>query len=112
MEALKSANLALRFILELLAVVALGFWGFTSGLGTAMRWVLGLGIPIAAIVLWALFVAPQATVQAPPGVRVAIEVVILAGAALALVATGHPALGLTYVVVVVANRILMVAWNQ
>ena len=70
-----------------------------------MRWVLGLGVPIIAVVLWALFVAPEATVEAPAAVRIAIEVAILGGAALALVATGHPALGIAYALVVVANRI-------
>jgi hypothetical protein len=31
MEALRSGNLALRFILELLALVALAYWGFRPG---------------------------------------------------------------------------------
>jgi hypothetical protein len=112
MEALKSANLAFRFILELLALVALGYWGFKTGQGTGMKWVLGFGIPIVAIVLWALFVAPEATVEPPVAVRVAIEVAILGGAALALVATGHPVLGIAYALVAVANRVLMAIWNQ
>jgi hypothetical protein len=43
MGALRSANLALRFILELLAVVALGYWGFQTGRGTAVTWILGIG---------------------------------------------------------------------
>ena len=112
MEALKSANLALRFILELLALAAMGHWGFRTGRGTAIGWFLGLGIPIVAIVLWALFVAPEATVEAPVAVRVAIEIAILGGAALALVAAGLVTLGIIYAVVVVANRILMAVWNQ
>ena len=112
MEALKSLNLALRFILEVLALVALGYWGFNAGRGTAIRWILALGIPIVAVVLWALFVSPQATLEVPVAVRIAIELAILGAAALALFVTGHPALGIAYAAVVVANRILMSIWNQ
>jgi hypothetical protein len=37
MEALKGANLALRFLLELGALVALGDWGGTAGDGRGMK---------------------------------------------------------------------------
>jgi hypothetical protein len=39
MEALRSGNLALRFILELLALVALAYWGFRPGRRAALRWI-------------------------------------------------------------------------
>jgi hypothetical protein len=40
---IKNANLALRFLLELCALAALGYWGFQTGRGPVMSAVLGIG---------------------------------------------------------------------
>ena len=37
-------NLALRFILEILALVAIGYWGWTTNTG-ALRYLLTFGAP-------------------------------------------------------------------
>ena len=47
-------NLALRFLLEIAALLALGHWGrqrFDGGL----RYLLAVGIPLLAAVLWGTF---------------------------------------------------------
>ena len=36
-------NLALRFLLEVCALGFLGYWGFQSGQGILMKFVLGIG---------------------------------------------------------------------
>ena len=59
MDIVKGLLLGVRFGLELAALVALGYWGFTTG-GTLTRIVLGLGAPLLAAVLWGLFVSPKA----------------------------------------------------
>lgn len=56
----KNANLALAFLLELGVLAALGFWGFSTGSGTIAKVVLGIGLPLAAIVVWGLFGSPKA----------------------------------------------------
>ena len=56
---MKAANLALRFLLEVSALVALGYWGFHAGDGDATHWILGIGAPLVAAVVWGLFVAPR-----------------------------------------------------
>ena len=53
-------SLALRFLLELALLVALGVWGFTVGGGTITKVVLGIGAPLASAIAWGLFVAPKA----------------------------------------------------
>lgn len=47
-------NLALRFILEILALVAIGYWGWTTNSGV-LRYLLAFGAPLLAAVLWATF---------------------------------------------------------
>ena len=56
---MKTANLALRFFLEIGALVALGYRGFHAGSNDAVHWILGIGAPLVAAVVWGLFVAPR-----------------------------------------------------
>lgn len=52
------ANLTLAFLLELCALVALGYWGVWTGDGPVTKAALGIGAPLCAAVLWGLFAAP------------------------------------------------------
>src|SRR3954447_23473557 len=75
-----AANLLLRFLLELAALVALGAWGWQTG-GP----VLGLLLPLAAAVLWGAFASPKSPASTP--VKLATQVLVLGDATLSLLAT-------------------------
>jgi hypothetical protein len=60
LELIKGATLALRFLLELCALGALGYWGFKTGGGALAKVGLGLGVPLVAAVVWGTFVAQGA----------------------------------------------------
>jgi hypothetical protein len=51
-------NLAVRFILEIIGLVALGWWGWNQADGIA-RFALALGIPLLAAALWGTFAVPD-----------------------------------------------------
>jgi hypothetical protein len=112
LEVIKGANLALRFLLELCALVALGYWGFTTGSGAITKVALGIGVPLVAAVVWGVFVAPRAPVALPGFVVLLLQVLVFGSAAAGLVATGHRTLALAFAVVVVLNAVLMYAWGQ
>jgi len=50
-------NLALRFALELAALGAFGYWGWTENDGI-WRWIAALGLTLIAAVLWGTFRVP------------------------------------------------------
>src|SRR5829696_3233345 len=104
MELIKGANLALRFLLELCALGALGYWGFQAGNTTIAKIALGVGVPLVAAVVWGTFVSPQAPVD--------LQALVFGSAAAGLAATGHRTLALVFVVVVVINAVLMYVWGQ
>ena len=112
LEVIKGANLALRFLLELCALVVLGYWGFTTGSGAITKVALGIGVPLVAAVVWGVFVAPRAPVALPGFVVLLLQVSVFGSATAGLVATGHRALALTFAVVIVINAILMYVWGQ
>ncbi len=51
-------NLTLRFILELVALFAIGYWGWTQHEGI-LRLILAVGIPLIAAVVWGTFRVPN-----------------------------------------------------
>jgi hypothetical protein len=70
-------NLALRFLLEVLGLLALGYWGWNKAEGI-FRYLLALGIPIIAAAIWGTFRVPNDPGKAPvrvPGIlRLVIEI--------------------------------------
>lgn len=108
----KAGNLALRFLLELCALASLGYWGFHNVNGAFVKIACGIGAPLAAIIVWGLFVAPKAIVMVSGPLHLLLELVVLGSAAIALYAAGRPLLGLVFALSVIINRILMSAWNQ
>lgn len=102
------SNLAVRFIVELVGVGAIGYGGFTASVPGAARLLLGIGGPLVVTGVWALLIAPSATspLTQPQRDLVGTGVLLVAAGALAL--AGQPAIALGYAVVVVVNWMLMV----
>ena len=100
------ANLALAFTLELCALAALCYWGFSVGGGPVAKAVLGIGAPACAAVLWGLFAAPRAPVSVPL-LGAGTKLLVFGSATLALYATGHGTLAIVFAVLVVANAVMV-----
>ncbi|EGG37973.1 conserved domain protein [Paenibacillus sp. HGF5] len=50
----KILNLALRFILELILLFSIGYWGFHFGSGLVAQVALGIGLPLLTAVIWGM----------------------------------------------------------
>ena len=107
---MRAANLGLRFILELAAIAATAYWGFTTASGTTSV-LLGLAAPALVIVVWGLFVSPKRTFDLPQPLRFGIELAVFAGAAVALAAAGRTALAIVLAVLALVSGALNYAWS-
>jgi hypothetical protein len=98
--------LLVRFLLELGALLALGYWGWTQHAGV-MRVLLALGVPLVAAAAWGTFRVPgypgKAPVAVPGPVRLLLEAAFFAGAVWALYAAQRPQRGLVFGVIVVLH---------
>lgn len=103
--------LAIRFLVEILGVVALGYVGATVPAATAWRLIVGIGAPAALIVVWALVVAPKADNPLPPRARELLGTGLLLLVAGALAAAGQPEWGIVFAAVVAADQALLLALN-
>jgi hypothetical protein len=102
---LRGVTLTVRFLCELAMLAAFAYWGFTvsDGIGA---WVLGVGAPLLAAVVWGAWVAPKARWPVPIPTRVVIELVLFAAAVGALVAAGQPVLAVVLGVAALVTSLL------
>lgn len=105
-------NLAVRFILEMAGLAALGWWGWNQGEGI-LRFMLALGIPFLAAVLWGTFAVPddpsrsgEAKVPIHGIVRLMLELAFFVTATWSLFATGLTALGWIYGIAVLIHYVI------
>jgi hypothetical protein len=105
MRALGGALLAVRFALELAALAALAYWGFSEFDGV-LSVVLGVGAPLAAAVVWGLFVSPKARYGSPARQAVG-EAVVFAAAVIALFDADQPVVAIVFAVAALVDGVLV-----
>jgi hypothetical protein len=112
MELLRSANLVVRFLLELCALAAFGYWGFHVRGSRGLRIALAIGAPLLAAVVWILFGAPGAQFEVRDPLHLVLEVLFFGGGAVALAAAGRRKSALAFGGLALVNRALMYVWGQ
>jgi hypothetical protein len=103
----QSANLLVRFLLELCVLGALGHWGFQTQSGLLGKIVLGLGTPLLAAIVWGAFVSPKAAVPLSIPLWILVQVGVFGAAMVALAASGRPELAWGLGLAAIANGLLM-----
>ncbi|NKQ57356.1 YrdB family protein [Amycolatopsis sp. K13G38] len=98
---MRMANEGLAFLLELLALAALAYWGLAE-----VAWA-GIGAPALAAVLWGLFAAPRATFTLPVVGVLLVKVLVFGSAVAALIAVGALVPGIVFGVLVVVNTAIL-----
>jgi hypothetical protein len=96
------ANDGLRFLLELAALAALGYWGFAEFDGV-VQWVVGLGAPLLAAGVWGTFVAPRAARPTADPLRLLLEVAIFGSGVAALVAADSTGFAIVFAALVLMH---------
>jgi len=110
---MSSANLALRFVLELAALGALGWWGWAQT-DSWWRIVSAITVVLFAAILWGTFAVPHdpsrggsGLVHVPGVARLMLELLIFGVAAYALRSIGQSTLALAFTVLVLIHY----AWS-
>lgn len=93
-------NLTLRFLLELSAMIAMGYWGWTQHEGLS-RWLWTISLPVIAAILWGTFAVPNdpsrsghAPIPTPGAVRLLLELLFFAIGVMALIASQRSTAGI------------------
>jgi hypothetical protein len=98
-------NAILHFVLELVALVTFAIWGFASW---ELPWsiVAGIGAPVLAALIWALFLSPRAVLAIDVYGRSLIELLLMGAAALAWLDLGQPVVAIVFGVLAVVSGVV------
>lgn len=101
-------NLALRFILEIIGLFALAYWGWTQHTGI-FRYLWTTGLPITAAAIWGIFRVPndpgKATVAVPGWLRLILEIAYFSTATWAFYAADQNTWGLIFAITVIIHYV-------
>jgi len=105
-------NLAVRFILEMSGLIALGLWGWDKGEGIS-KFIFALGVPLIAATIWGVFAVvddPSRSGNAPiivPGIiRLIIELSFFGLVIWTLFIMHHSMLGWLFGITVVIHYLV------
>ncbi|MZD05673.1 DUF2568 domain-containing protein [Streptomyces sp. SID5785] len=109
---MRTANLAVLFVIEMAALGAVGAYGFTRDVATPLAWLYGLLGLAVMITAWALFGSPKARWKTRGAARVAFELVWFGAGVAALALSGQYVWAAVLAVVCAVGKSLAVAWDQ
>lgn len=104
---MKGLNLLLRFLLELTALAALGYWGYHAVEGEVARLALCIVAPLLFAVAWGLFAAHKAKFPPPQPWKPIVGAVLLEVTPAVLAWDGNGLWAAILAVVIVGNSSLV-----
>lgn len=108
----KAINLTIRFILELVILFAVSYWGFHFGSNLIIQFVLGVGFPLIVSIIWGMIISPKATIKLPITGIVFIEIMIFGAAFLCLLSKGFKVFAIIFILVSLVNRFIIIKFNH
>src|SRR4051794_4394015 len=108
---MRTASLALKFLLEVAAFAAFAYWGASTG-GGATSVALAIAAPAVAIGLWAVLAAPRSARRLPTRPRIAFEASVFGLAVVALFTAGAAVAAILLGVLSVASFALLARFDQ
>jgi hypothetical protein len=111
MKILVWVNLAVALLLELVAVCAVGDWGFHAVAAEPWPWVLGTGVPLLFALAWSRWAAPRSSHRLQSWGLVAFKVAAFFLTVLALAGLGLEQVGGVFGVVASLNLYFSHRWR-
>ncbi|MFE7066527.1 YrdB family protein [Microbacterium sp. NPDC057658] len=94
-----------RVVVLIAAIASLALWGFASW---DLPWnvLIGVGAPVVALLLWALFLSPRPVLRVHPFLRAVVELFIYVGVTIAWWSMGQALIGTAFALVAVVAGVL------
>ncbi|MBS1687554.1 MAG: YrdB family protein [Bacteroidetes bacterium] len=112
MSIIKPIHLLIAFLLEVAMLFCLGYYGFHSNMGNTGEFILGIGLPIIAIVLWGFLAAPKAKRRLPFPYLIVFKLVLFLLTALLLYKSGQPKWALVFAVIAIISESLEIIFRD
>lgn len=103
MRLLKNTNLGVAFLLELLAILILAYWGFTFSASKILSISLGVLVPILLIIIWSIWCAPSSAYRLEGIGLILLKCLLFGSIVLCLININHLLLALIFALTVILN---------
>ncbi|WP_042170422.1 YrdB family protein [Paenibacillus gorillae] len=104
-------QLTVRFLLELVLFIGLAYWGFQVEGSVLLQFIAGLGLPVAAAIVWGKLLSPKRTIKLGLPWRLLIEFALMGAAFVCYYDLGYHAFAILFGIVQVVNRTCIVIWD-
>ncbi|HXS35567.1 MAG TPA: YrdB family protein [Flavipsychrobacter sp.] len=108
----KYLNLAIAFLLELCMLAAYSYWAFHIKGSILPRTLLAVGLPVAVVVIWGLFLAPKANIKLPVPLYVSLKTILFGMSIVLLYLSGRPTLAIIFAIVLIVNSTILYFMKQ
>ena len=96
MQVLKTINLLIAFLLEVIMLVALGIVGFEITNASPLKYILAVALPTVAIIVWAIWAAPKSKTRLSGKWLLMFKLLIFSITSLLLYYTGHAVFAIVF----------------
>ncbi|GAB3552524.1 YrdB family protein [Spirosoma fluminis] len=109
---LKYTNQVLAFALELCMLYMLGAWGYETGESNGWKYVLAIGVPAIAIVLWGYYAAPRSDHRLVYPDLSMFKLVLFGSTAFVWYKSGHHTSAIAFFALVLLSEAIAVTFKQ
>lgn len=106
MQVFKFIHQLVAFLLELVMLAAFGYWGFKTNQTPVLKWLVGIGLPLIAVVLWGIFAAPRSVHRLPLPYQILFGWMLFGLAGYMLYQTGHKTMATLFLSVAIASGVI------
>ncbi len=93
-------------------LAALGYWGYHASTTIWIEIVLGSALPVAAAILWGVFMAPKAKIPLRQIPHLLLALVLFGLATIALFVSNQPVVAVVFGILVIVNQTLTYLLRQ
>ncbi len=112
MQILKGFNQLIYYLVELAMFASLGYVGHYANAYTLGKYLIALGLPLLAIILWGIFAAPRSAYRLEPPYRALFALALFGITAFLLFRFGLVRVALLFGVVALLSQLLALALKQ
>ena len=106
-EIIKLVNLAVAFFLETAMMVSFGYFGYYYPQNIMIKYVLVIGLPLSATILWGLLAAPKSKYRLPKLPRTIFALTLYGTSVFLLHTAGQTLLAAVFAIFMVFNQLLL-----
>lgn len=108
---MKLLNDGLAFLLELVSIIVLAYWGFNLSSSKLISVALAIVIPLIFIVVWWIYLAPKSSHRLDGISLIILKLLLFSMVAYALISINKTSWAIVFMILIIINLALSYIWK-